>query len=64
MKPPITWAVDERPAPKLVTCHDCGCLRYSGPGPHSPRWLDGRQVDCVGREVRALVLTATGEVRP
>lgn len=56
-RPVITWVSDwtpvETPAPaRIVTCPDCGCLRYAGDGPHAPRWLDGRRVDCVGREVR------------
>jgi hypothetical protein len=37
---------------KIVTCPACGHLRYAGTGPHAPRWLDGRLVDCCGREVR------------
>lgn len=36
----------------VVACPDCGGLRYAGTGPHAPRWLDGRKVDCQGREVR------------
>jgi hypothetical protein len=38
---------------KIVTCPDCGSLRYAGDGPHAPRWLDGRLVDCCLREVRS-----------
>ena len=55
-RPVITWASDwarvERPVVnRVVACPDCGGLRYAGDGPHAPRWLDGRRVDCVGREV-------------
>lgn len=57
-RPVITWASDwarvETPAPvaaRIVTCPNCGCLRYAGDGPHAPRWLDGRLVDCRGKEV-------------
>lgn len=38
---------------KIVSCPDCGHLRYAGTGPHAPRWLDGRRVDCCGRPVDA-----------
>ena len=37
---------------RYVHCPDCGGLRYASPGPHAPRWLDGRRVDCCLREVR------------
>jgi hypothetical protein len=37
---------------RVVPCLDCGSLRYAGTGPHAPRWLEGRRVDCAGREVR------------
>jgi len=56
--PVITWAsdwarVETKPVVnRVVTCHDCGGLRYSSDGPHAPRWLDGRRVDCRLREVR------------
>jgi hypothetical protein len=57
-RPVITWASDwdrletQGVIARYVACPDCGGLRYAGPGPHAPRWLDGRLVDCVGREVR------------
>lgn len=38
---------------RIVTCPDCGGLRYDLGGPHAPRWCDGRRVDCIGREVRS-----------
>ena len=54
-RPVITHASDEAPvAPvhRVITCPDCGGLRYDLGGPHAPRWLDGRRVDCSGKEVR------------
>jgi hypothetical protein len=57
-RPVITWASDwarvepKGVVPSVVTCPDSGGLRYSSYCPHAPRWLDGRRVDCVGREVR------------
>ena len=56
-RPIITWAsdwnaVEVKAVNRVVPCPDCGGLRYAGPGPHAPRWLDGRRVDCRGREVR------------
>jgi hypothetical protein len=56
-RPVITWAsdwdrVEAKPVvARVVPCPDCGGLRYAGTGPHAPRWLDGRRVDCCGREV-------------
>lgn len=55
-RPVITWASDETPvAPvlRVVPCPDCGGLRYDLGGPHAPRWLDGRRVDCRGQELAA-----------
>ena len=58
-RPVITWASDwtvATPAPvaaRIVPCPNCGRLRYAGDGPHAPRWLDGRRVDCCGRPVDA-----------
>lgn len=54
-RPLITWASEWAPvAPvnRIIPCPDCGGLRYASTGPHAPRWLDGRKVDCCGREVR------------
>lgn len=56
-RPVVTWASDWAQtttpvATQIVPCPACGCLRYAGDGPHAPRWLDGRRVDCVGLEVR------------
>lgn len=62
VRPIITWASDwdvgiERARQELrtsiVPCPDCGGLRYAGTGPHAPRWLGGRKVDCCGRTVNA-----------
>jgi hypothetical protein len=43
---------DRHESNRIVPCPDCGGLRYDLGGPHAPRWLDGRRVDCLGREVR------------
>lgn len=36
---------------EIVRCVDCGGMRRSSTNPHAPRWQDGKQVDCAGREV-------------
>jgi hypothetical protein len=46
------WARLDAPVTRVVPCPDCGGLRYDLGGPHAPRWLEGRRVDCCGREVR------------
>ena len=58
IRPTISYASEweallsaEPRRPRIVPCPDCGHLRYAGTGPHAPRWIDGRRVDCVGREV-------------
>lgn len=45
-------AIEHPREPRYSHCPACGSLRRSGSGPHAPRWLDGRQVDCSGLEVR------------
>ena len=37
---------------RLVQCDVCGGRKLDLPGVHGDRWLDGRRVHCVGREVR------------
>lgn len=47
------WAAvlrGERPS-RIVTCEACGGRRMALGGPHAPRWLGGRLVDCAGRGV-------------
>jgi hypothetical protein len=56
-RPTIAWDSDwariktQVAITNVVVCPDCGGLRYAGAGPHAPRWLDGRLVDCRGKEV-------------
>lgn len=36
---------------RLAECPHCGVLRRISAGPHAPRYVDGRRVDCRGVEV-------------
>lgn len=36
---------------RLVECLNCGGLRRISAGPHAPRYVDGRLVDCRGTGV-------------
>ena len=36
---------------KLIRCEHCGGIRRALSGPHGPRHVEGRLVDCRGREI-------------
>lgn len=45
------WQHIERPAARVVQCPDCGGYRRQSDGPHAPRVVGDRRLDCMGREV-------------
>ena len=52
MNPTTSRPSDWTPAVvTYVRCPDCGGMRRASLNPHAPRWQDGKQVDCAGREV-------------